>query len=205
MGARYCNSIWWKLSMTAPIAVLALAANALAQSCYNNTNINLVRNGGFESPARNGASIPGWTVTWPNSVDGKPVDPYVTVDDDNPHTGASELKLGTEQGTNDIWQRISGTQSPQVYTVCFWLSSAPNLLGGHTSFSMLWNNVSQLDLTNSGPSPYQYYSFNVVGTGLDYLRFRERNDSGYYFLDDVSVQLCSGCSFAASMNHKWKH
>ena len=55
-----------------------------------------------------------------------------------------------------------------------------------------------LELTNSGQFGYQYFALNVIAQGddLDYLRFRERNKEGFYYLDDVSVQLCTGCGLA---------
>jgi hypothetical protein len=31
------------------------------------------------------------------------------------------------------------------------------------------------------------------GKNQDYLQFRERNKQGFYYLDDVAVQECSGC------------
>jgi hypothetical protein len=176
--------------------VLACAASpaAFAQSCYNNSNPNLVQNGDFESGSV-GSTIPHWNVSWHgNSSDGKPVDPYVNVGNDNPHDGNQELDLGTTLGANDITQPIKSTIAGDIYTVCFWLASAPNQIVGKTSFDVLWNDVSELELTQSAESPYQYYAFIVTGTPNDHLRFRERNDKGYYYLDDVAIQLCTGCA-----------
>jgi len=59
--------------------------------------------------------------------------------------------------------------------------------------------VSELSLTNSGPFSYQYFSVNVLAQGndTDFLRFRERNKQGFYYLDDVAVPECTGCGLGA--------
>jgi len=142
-------------------------------------------------------------VRWTGTLStGDPVDPYVKVRNGNPHSGAKELDIGTTNGANDITQPIKTTTVGDVYTVCFWLASAPDQLIGKTSFAVLWNDVSELELTQSGPSTYQYYTFTVVGTANDHLRFRERNDDGYYYLDDVAIQLCSGCTTGPQFKKK---
>lgn len=175
------------------VLAVGAAPAAFAQSCYNNSNPNLVQNGGFEEGSV-GSTIPHWKVRWQGTLSsGKAVDPYVTVDNDNPHNGQQELKLGTTDGANDLHQGISGTTAGDVYTVCLWLASSPDPLVGKTSFEILWNDVSELELIQSAESPYQYYAVNVTGTTHDTLRIRERNDKGYYYLDDVAIQLCSGC------------
>jgi hypothetical protein len=169
-----------------------LAPSATLAGCRDNNNANLVNNGGFESGS--GTNITGWTVEW-----GKSVDPYVYLDTTNPHKGVQDLAIGTINAPNDIVQRIKGTSNGTVYTVCFWLYSSPNPSAGVTTFEILWNNVPELSLTNSGPFGYQYLSFNVIaqGNSNDYLRIRERNKQGFYYLDDVAVQECTGCGLGA--------
>jgi hypothetical protein len=176
---------------------------AFAQSCYNNTNANLVQNGDFES-GDIGFIIPKWHVRWTGTLsDGSMVDPNVQVGNGNPHNGAKELDLGTTFGANDIFQAVRRTTAGALYTVCFWLASAPDPLVGKTSLEVLWNDVNELELIQSGPSLYQYYTFVVSANGTnDHLRFRERNDQGYYYLDDVAVQLCTGCTSAPRFKKK---
>ena len=177
---------------------------AVAQSCYNNTNANLVQNGDFEKGSV-GSVIPNWKVRWTGTLlDGTAVDPNVNVGNGNPHNGAQELDLGTTGGANDIFQQVSGTSAGALYVVCFWLASVPDPLIGKTSLEVLWNDQNELELVQSGPSAYQYYTFVVSATGArhDYLRFRERNDYGYYYIDDVAVQLCSGCTSAPLFKKK---
>jgi hypothetical protein len=173
-------------------ACVAVPTAGLAQSCMNNSNPNLAKNGNFESGS--GTNIPYWKAEWNSRVD-----PYVYLDRTNPHSGAQDLALGTINAPNDIVQRIKGTSAGTVYTVCFWLYSSPNPTAGVTTFEVLWNNVSELSLTNSGPFSYQYLSVNVLaqGNSTDFLRFRERNKQGFYYLDDVSVQECTGCGLGA--------
>jgi hypothetical protein len=48
-------------------ASILVSGGALAQSCLNNTNPNLVKNGGFELGS--GTKIPDWTVEWNSKVD----------------------------------------------------------------------------------------------------------------------------------------
>jgi hypothetical protein len=194
---------WVVLSLAAGLLLsCAASSEALAQSCYNNMNPNLVLNGDFESGSV-GSTIPHWRVRWTGTLaNGDPVDPFVTVDNDNPHKGKKELKLGTTLGANDISQKITGTVAGDIYTVCFWLASAPDQLVGKTSVDVLWNDVSELELTQSAESPYQYYAFDVTGTTNDHLRFRERNDYGYYYLDDVAISLCTGCTSASPFKKK---
>jgi hypothetical protein len=181
------------MAATAVVAsVCAIAPNVAQANCVKNNNVDLVNNGGFESGS--GTTIPGWTVKWKSNVD-----KYVYIDTTHPHNGAQDLALGTINAPNDIVQRIKGTLAGSVYTVCLWLYSSPNPTAGVTTFEVLWNNVPELSLTNSGPFGYQYLSFDVLaqGNSLDFLRFRERNKQGFYYLDDVAVQQCSGCGLGA--------
>lgn len=182
-------------------ALAAVAAVALTcvflpgttfASCENNNNTQLVANGGFESGS--GTDIPSWKVEWPPSAD-----PYVYLDTSNPHSGKKDLTIGSTKAPNDIRQKISGTTTGKIYTICFWLYSSPNPTAGVTTFEVLWNNVTELALTNSAEFGYQYFALNVLAQGndKDFLRFRERNYQGFYYLDDVSVQECTNCGLEA--------
>src|SRR5204863_7571491 len=109
------------------------------------------------------------------------------------------LALGSTNAANDVVQKIKGTAAGKVYTICFWLYSSPNPTAGVTSLEVLWNNVTELALTNSAEFSYQYLALNVLAQGndTDFLRIRERNREGFYFLDDVAVQECTGCGLGA--------
>jgi hypothetical protein len=174
------------------LACAVVPEAASAQSCLNNSQRNLARNGNFESGS--GGNVTDWVVEW-----GTAVDPYVYIDKSNPHGGVQDLAMGSTNAPDDIVQRIKGTATGSVYTICFWLYSSPNPTAGVSTLEILWNNVSELNLTNSAPFGYQYFAMNVLaqGNNLDFLRIRERNKQGFYFLDDVAVQLCSGCGLGA--------
>ncbi len=181
------------------LAVATIPGASLAQTCLNNSNKNLVKNGGFELGS--GTNVTDWNVEWPPSVDS-----YVYEDTSNPHSGSQDLAMGTIQASNDIVQEIKGTSRGRVYTVCFWLYSSPNQTAGVTTFEVLWNNVPAMSMFNNAPFGYQYFAVNVIaqGNGLDYLRFRERNDQGFFFLDDVAVQECTGCGLNEASKSKTK-
>src|ERR1051326_3103178 len=100
-------------------AACVLAPTATFAGCRNNNNANLVSNGGFESGS--GTDIPYWTVEWKATVD-----KYVYLDTTTPHSGAQDLALGSINAPNDIVQRIRGTSTGKVYTICLWLYSSPN-------------------------------------------------------------------------------
>src|SRR5205814_335907 len=78
------------------IACVFLPGTTIA-ACENNTNTDLVKNGGFESGS--GTSITDWKVEWPPHVD-----PFVYIDTSRPHSGAQDLALGSTKAPNDIVQ-----------------------------------------------------------------------------------------------------
>ena len=175
-----------------------LPGSAMAMAtCLNNSEPNLVKNGGFELGS--GTNIRDWVVEWGSSVDS-----YVRIDTSNPHGGSQDLEMGSTKAPDDIAQTIKGTTTGSVYTICFWLYSSPNPTAGVTTFEILWNNVNMLGLTNSAEFGYQYLAINVLAQGndLDVFRIRERNKQGFYYLDDVSIQLCDGCTLAAGENKR---
>jgi hypothetical protein len=192
------NHVWKSRKTLTLASAAALACVLLPQTasagCFNNSNPDLVQNGGFESGS--GFKIPNWIVEI-----GKDEDPYVHINKSNPAEGNQDLALGTIEGANEIVQHIKGTTVGQVYTVCLKLASSPNPTGGVTTFIAQWNNVNEMELTNSAEYDYQYYAFNVTASGTDYLRFLERNKQGFYYIDSVSVQLCSGCGLGPA-KHK---
>ena len=172
------------------VAACVLLPGTTLANCQNNNNANLASNGGFESGS--GTNITSWKVEWPPRVD-----PFVYIDTSHPHSGAQDLALGSTSAANDIAQTIKSTTPGKIYTICFWLYSSPNATAGVTTLEVWWNNVDELGLTNSAQFGYQYFAVNVLAQGNDHLRFRERNKQGFYYLDDVAVQECTGCGLAA--------
>ncbi len=171
------------------VALLGLLLPATASAkCTGNSNPVLVKNDGFESGI--GSSIPNWKVF--NTSDTELVISGVA------KGGAHSLSMATVGGENRISQPIA-TTAGSVYTVCFWL--APGAAVGPDDFRAQWNNQDMIVLKNIG-SPTEanstvlvYYQFHVVATGNnDVLSFEERNDSNFFLLDDVFVELCTACS-----------
>src|SRR5438067_2530555 len=80
MGTNVFNRAGRGVFAVAGGIMLACAASpeAIAQSCYNNSNPNLVQNGDFEAGSV-GSAIPHWRVRWSATAD-----PYVNVGNDNP-------------------------------------------------------------------------------------------------------------------------
>lgn len=151
--------------------------------CAGNTNTNLIRDPGFEStfpPAF-------WTIGVSGQGD--------MILSDVKKSGVHSLQMGTVGSENRVSQRLSNLTPGSVYQVCFWLlgSSSSNVLGP-SDFRAQWNDNDMIVLKNPTPTTeFIYYSFDVLATGNDVLSFEERNDPGFFFLDNVDVQLCTGC------------
>jgi len=171
---------------------------SLTTPCNGLTTPNLVQNPGFE--AGSGFNIPDWTVAWDSTAD-----PYMFVGG-NPHSGNNSMWLGSVPGENRISQVIQGTTAGSVYSICFWLANNGSAYatadGSPNSIEVQWNDNDVLEMVNSNFLGYTYFSFNVVANGnnaygepTDTLVFQARQVPGFYNLDDVSVNLCAGCSF----------
>jgi hypothetical protein len=155
-------------------ACLIMPASASAQSC-STVSGNLVRNCGFES-----GSFSDWNVAWPPSVDG---DTFVGTF--NVHSGNFAAELGAVPGENSVSQTILGTVPGNSYEVSFWLANdnaVPN------EFHVQWNGLQVFALNNMLGLPYTRFSFIVVASGSDTLRFDEQNPPAFFHLDDVVVK-----------------
>ncbi len=73
--------------------------------------------------------------------------------------------------------------------------------GRPSYFEADWNGVQIAGsaLTDSAASGYVKYTFDVLATGLDTVTFLERNDPGYWTLDDVSVTPATAAPEPASL------
>jgi hypothetical protein len=179
------------LSIIGSVALVgaALFSGAASATCTGNDNGSIIRNGGFEDGTGN--SIPGWTIA-------NPSDDFVHILAGGYRRGGNQsLEAGTSKMENRISQPITGAVAGDVYTVCFWVY---NEGGGNgiSSFRAQWNNQDMTVIKNTitpNNGTFSYYSFNIIATGNDVLSFEERNDSSYFYLDNVDVQLC-GCTFA---------
>jgi PEP-CTERM motif len=150
------------------IAVLASAAlSARAQ--------NFVVNGGFEA-----GDLTGWTISGDTSFTG--------VGTDNPHSGNYEFFSGPTSSDGFLDQTIP-TLADTSYQLEFWLSN--NNSSGNNRFGVTFGGLT---LVPEGVFPYfpNYTLFtfaNVVpGANAD-LHFIFYNPPGFFYLDDVSVNV----------------
>ncbi len=170
-------------------AIMPATISAQIQSCVGGHGANLVANGGFQNGS--GYNIIDWTVAWPSSVD-----PYLEIGGNGQGGSSKSLNMGSVPGENRISQVITGLNAGQAYILCFYLSNSAIAPFTPNSFEASWNDNNVLQLINSGPFGYDYFSFQVtaVGGGNDVISFEERNASAYWYLDNVVVQACSLCS-----------
>lgn len=141
--------------------------------CARSASANLVTNGGFEA-----GDLTGWTVSGASGLIG--------VDTANPHSGSYAAYMGPV-GSNGYLSQSLSTAPGTEYLLDFWLredNQTPNFFGVTWGGSSIF---SQPDLTLLQPS-YVQYQFTVYATGTaTTLTFATQNDSGYFYLDDVSV------------------
>jgi hypothetical protein len=179
------KSLWAAVIMACAI----MPATISAQTCNGGTGISKVLNGGFQTGS--GYNITDWTVAWNSSAD-----PEVFIGG-NGHGGSSQsLNMGSLPGENRVSQVIRGLTAGQRYILCFYLSNGASGPLTPSSFEASWNDKNMLQLINSGPFDYEYFSFQVeaVGGGNDVLSFEERNSPSFWYLDGVAVQVCPACS-----------
>jgi hypothetical protein len=172
------------------LVACALLPSVASATCTGNTNPNLVKNTSFENHGSSGTTIDDWQVAFTTDED-------VSVIATHAKTGTHSLSMGTFTGENRVSQTIEPAVAGSVYTVCFWLADAT--AAGTNRFRAQWNNQDMVTLTNAqGPATptFVYYSFDITAVGNDVLSFEERNPPGFWYLDDVSVQLCNSCTIS---------
>ncbi len=177
------------------MACLIVPATMSAQTCTGGTAPNKVLNGGFQTGS--GYTITDWSVAFSSSSD-----PYVEIEGNGQGGSSQALWMGSDSGENRVFQAIPGLTAGHVYFVCFYLSngatSSPN------SFAATWNDQNVVQLINSESFGYTYFSFLVTATGNDVLSFEARNSPSYWYIDNVAVELCSGCTNNFSLENGTK-
>jgi hypothetical protein len=152
---------------------------------------NIVVNGGFET-----GDFTGWNLL--NILGDLPNMTWVDNSPNAPHSGNYAAQLGFTLSSNDPHFDTSITDVVQdlptaaghVYTLQFWFTGT-NSPGERKEFRVRWNGQTLLDMVNvDPPTTWTQYTFNnLVATGSSTeLAFGERNDPGWFGLDDVSVQ-----------------
>ncbi len=138
---------------------------------------NLITNCGFET-----GDFTGWTLSPnTNNTSVSPFAPYV-------HSGNFAAQLGTQFGTSFLTQSQALNTIPgATYSVSLWLFSdgeTPN------EFDVQFGTTQLFDKVNIPTSPFTYeqYKFTTVATGSTTIfSLSQRNDPGYFGLDDVLV------------------
>ncbi|MFO0967892.1 MAG: carbohydrate binding domain-containing protein [Gemmataceae bacterium] len=153
---------------------LLLAALALLLG-VDPARADLIVNGGFET-----GDLTGWTVgpnpSFPVSVDSAPA---------VVHSGLFAAQIAGFSSDPDTLSQTVLTTTGQHYTLSFWRTVLDG--GPITSLAVFWDNTLLFSEMNNGAQPYSLFTFDVVGTGSDTLRFVSANDPSFTFLDDVSL------------------
>lgn len=153
-------------TLTVALGLVLLSSQPMVASAQN-----LVVNPGFET-----GDFSGWTQWGDTGFSG--------VDDFNPNSGTYAAYFGPFT-LGGIFQNIA-TVAGETYEFSFWLhndSGAPNY------FDVLWNSTTLVQLIDATPFGYTMYSFEVEGTGSDFIDFGFAHEPGFWELDDVSVTL----------------
>ena len=155
------------------LSALVLCATAFV--FCNPARADLVTNGGFET-----GDFTGWTQTGSTSFDGVQCPgPGATV-----HGGNCSAFFGPVGSTGGISQNLATTPGTQYRIDFFFCLMAVT----PSSFSATFGATTLRSLTNPTAGPYQEFSFIVTATlSSTALGFNFRDDPGFLFLDDVSV------------------
>jgi hypothetical protein len=160
------------------VLLLALVGSAYA---------DLVTNGGFET-----GDFTGWTTTPATS------DSVFGINSSNPHTGSYDAYFAASGPYADsISQNISTTPG-QLYRISFWLANLS--LDPSNSFQVQWGGTTINELIDQQGFRYTYYTFNENATAsTESLAFLAWNNTGIYYLDDVSVTSTSSVPIPAAV------
>ncbi|HZL27427.1 MAG TPA: PEP-CTERM sorting domain-containing protein [Acidobacteriaceae bacterium] len=171
------------VSLFFALAVSAAPAMHASTSQCDAISGNLVTNCGFEGGSRN---IPGsgfapadWTVHNWGAYD---------LVDASPYSGSSNVSFGNylSDGAADLSQSISDTPGEYLDFTFYMKNGAhgyvDELFQASFGGSTLLNDDGS---TDSGS--YTEYSYLVLGTGSDTIRFAAYSSPGFFLLDDVSV------------------
>lgn len=135
---------------------------------------NIVTNCGFET-----GTFSGWTLANTNATG---VESFGF--DEGPNSGNYFAALGNVGSDGSVSQTLS-TVAGQTYDVSFWLANDGDL---PNDFSASFGGTPLVSLSQAPAMPYTLYSFvETSSSGSTLLNFTERNDPGYWGLDDVSV------------------
>lgn len=164
---------------------LCIAAPGFSASVCDAIAGNLVQNCGFET-----GDFTDWTFAGGPSDFFSGVYATGAIPGIDANSGTYFAALETAGGDGSLGPMVSLTTVPgQTYTFSFWLTNTtqgtsivPN------DFSADWDGTDVLAFNNAAAMPYTFYTFTeTAASTTTHVGFTERNDSGIWGLDDVSV------------------
>jgi len=190
------------------IGLLALTMLYMLSSAVS-ASTNLVVNGSFEGATTTdqttGDVLPvGWTLGPPSpaSLSKVNVDNSINAAVDlGPEDGThyARFQSPAANGTRDCLYQDINTVPGQLYAVSFWVAATSTSVGNNSGLGPEWDessaNPTELGTnqfyffpTNTGPVPYQFFSFmEVASSNLTRLDFHGIDQNGSILLDNVSV------------------
>ena len=187
------------------VIVLSIAPFAVA---------NVLVNGNFEGgtyvDSGTGDILPiGWVVGPPSPASLSKVNIDTAVNpaiDLGPQDGThyARFQSPATNGTRDCLLQDIPTAAGKPYTVSFWVAITSTSVGNFLGLNPVWdeNTANQSTLepgafyyapTNTGPVPYQFFSYNVTAsTNLTRIDFHGIDQSGSILVDNIVVNPACG-------------
>lgn len=173
-----------KLIVSCSLVLVAFCGSQVAKAdTCNGASSNLVSNCGFETGTFSSWSGSATTGIF-NGIDtGDPLAMGTT-----PYQGTYEAYLGDIGATGTLSQTLA-TVVGTTYSIEFALLNDTNPLAPYTnSFTASFGSNVLLSLTAAPADAYTLYTYSVVATSAStVLSFVERNDTGSFELDSISV------------------
>lgn len=159
-------------------SMITLLFLGIAVPCFS---ANIVANPGFET-----GDLSSWSVSGANSSPGEN-GIYYGVDTVDAHSGTFGGYFGALGGLMNLTQTLT-TAPGAAYTISFWLAQTAAPLPYVNSFSAAFAGATLVAQTALPASNFTQYTFaGTASTATSSLTFSFRNDTGFFSLDDISV------------------